>query len=186
MGIMTEKISIRNAKFAKIGLQDLITCLISVGVNFKDFVMVEIGSYAGDSAQIFAPACKELYCVDPWQNGYDPNDAASHLHPMHIVEKQFDNLVEMYGNIIKFKKRSDEAVNLFNDAYFDLAYIDGEHTYDAVKEDIGLWMPKIKKTGWIAGHDYGSKHHPGVKKAVEEMVGTPDITFKDTSWLKKI
>jgi len=180
---MTEKISIRNAKFAKQGLTDLIEF---AGIDFNNFTMAEIGSYSGDSTEIFAKACNEIYCIDPWQNGYDPLDAASHLYPMHLVEKQFDSLMELYPNIQKFKMKSDVAVKLFNDEYFDFVYVDGNHSYESVKEDIKAWLPKIKSNGWIAGHDYKNRHHPLVEKAVNETIGIPDQTFRDTSWLKKV
>lgn len=183
---MTKKISIRNALYSKIGLQDLIIYLSSQGVNFNNVIMAEIGSYSGDSTEIFAEVCNEIYCIDPWQNGYDPNDAASHLYPMHLVEKQFDMLMKLHSNIQKFKMKSEEAVKLFHDNQFDFVYIDGNHSYESVKEDIKAWLPKIKHTGWIAGHDYNNRHHPEVKRAVLETIGSPNQTFRDTSWLKKI
>ena len=49
---------------------------------------------------------------------------------------------------------------------FDLLFIDADHSYEAVKNDIEKWMPKIKENGTIAGHDYGNA--PGVGKAVNE------------------
>ena len=67
----------------------------------------------------------------------------------------------------------------------DLVYIDAKHDYESVKRDIELYLPKIKHKGILAGHDY---HHvwPGVKKAVNFAVGTPDKVFRDTTWVKII
>ena len=73
-----------------------------------------------------------------------------------------------------------------------MVYIDGRHFYEGVKEDILYWLPKTKKV--ICGHDYCSdeqflKLHPhikGVKIAVDEILGTPDLNFCDNSWLKWI
>jgi len=39
--------------------------------------MVEIGSYAGESTEIFSSIVKVIYAVDPWENGYDSWDQAS-------------------------------------------------------------------------------------------------------------
>ena len=65
---MRKKEAMRN------GLIDLIKFIPLDKIN-----MVEIGSYAGESADIFAsdPKTKTIWCVDPWLPGYDENDAAS-------------------------------------------------------------------------------------------------------------
>ena len=44
-------------------------------------------------------------------------------------------------------------------------FIGANHTYEEVKKDLGAWYPKIKKGGWITGHDYVAD----VKKAVDEF-----------------
>jgi hypothetical protein len=49
-----------------------------------------------------------------------------------------------------------------------------------------VWLPKLKKPGFMAGHDYQHKKAPGVKPAVLEMYGSIDKHFPDTSWIKWI
>lgn len=185
-----EKISIRNAKYAKSGLQDLCDYIgryiHKYNNRLMDIRMVEIGSYVGDSSEIFAQNIENVLCVDPWKNGYDIHDASSYVHSMEVVEAQFDELLEIYPNIVKIKDTSENIVKCIGDESFDLVYIDGLHTYDGVKKDIKLWLSKVRKGGFIAGHDYNNKHHPGVKPAVDETLGLPDETFKDTSWIKQI
>ncbi len=184
-------ISIRNAKYAKIGLRDL---LQFIGNNFNhsdrknryDIKMVEIGSYVGDSTKIFANQVSHITCIDPWRNGYDENDAASYQHPMETVEAQFDKLLEEYKNIRKLKMTSKEASEKIKDGSLDFVYIDGLHTREGVAQDIELWLPKVRKGGFVGGHDYASKHHPGVKVAVDEAFGKPLKTFRDSSWVVKI
>jgi hypothetical protein len=153
------------------------------GIN--EIVMVEIGSYAGESTSIFMSTgkIKQLTAVDPWQNGYDDRDAASYAIDMSKVEKMFDARVSPFDNVKKFKMTGDEAVKRFEDASLDLVYIDGCHTYEAVKNDIQKWLPKIKESGFIAGHDWGFK---AIKKAIEEELGSPDKVFSDSSWVFKI
>ena len=75
---------------------------------------------------------------------------------------------------------SEEAVKHFDDETLDAVFIDLTHTYEAVKEDIQLWMPKVKKGGIISGDDY----HPnwqGVMKAVDELI--PDRFIIQDAWL---
>jgi predicted O-methyltransferase YrrM len=49
---------------------------------------------------------------------------------------------------------SSQAAKLFPDGSLDFIYIDANHKYDYVKEDIELWWPKLKSGGMISGHDY--------------------------------
>jgi hypothetical protein len=66
----------------------------------------------------------------------------------------------------------------------DLIFLDGDHRYEAVKEDILISMCFLKMPGGIlAGHDYGRKDWPGVKKAVDEMFGVVEVV--DTIWIKR-
>ena len=47
-----------------------------------------------------------------------------------------------------------EAVELFEDNFFDYIYIDAAHDYNNVMKDINGWMSKLKTGGVMAGHDY--------------------------------
>jgi hypothetical protein len=165
----------------RLGLIDLIKDL-----NIEIETMVEIGSYQGESTVIFAeniPTLKKMYAIDPWQNGYDDGDFCSYGHPMDVVESNFNLRVKNYPQIIKRKTTSEEFVNQIEDGSLDFVYIDGNHSYESCKRDILSWLPKIKSGGVIAGHDY-SKGFIGVFNAVNEILGVPDRTYKDTSWVK--
>ena len=53
----------------------------------------------------------------------------------------------------------------------DMVFIDGDHSYEQVKKDIGAWLPNIKKGGIIAFHDYGPVDGlGGVSSAVDELI----------------
>jgi predicted O-methyltransferase YrrM len=153
--------------------------------GFKDAVMVEIGSYRGQSAEQFALSrrFKKIYCVDPWVTGYHDIDPASNSD-MEAVEKDFDLRTSQYPQIEKIKLPSNEAVKLFENESVDLVYIDACHTYEAVKEDLSIWLPKIKKGGFISGHDWAYIYE-GVTRAIIETIGQPDMVFIALSWIKK-
>jgi len=176
------KISIRNAKHAKTGLHDLCKH-IGQHIDTKKAAIIEIGSYVGDSTEIFAQHFGRVIAVDPWQNGYDDKDAASYQHPMEIIEKQFDEMAANYPNIIKKKMRSYDYFMLCGEEWSaDVLYIDGVHTYEGCINDLAMWSHKIKKGGFVAGHDYQGKF-PGVMAAVQEAFIKPNKTFADTSWI---
>jgi hypothetical protein len=182
-----KKISIRNSKYAKIGLIDLINYINKNSpIKTLEMTMVEIGSYVGDSTEIFSKSFKHVISIDPYENGYDNNDASSYTIAMVEVEKQFLELCKICPNITKLKMTSEEGAHFFvEDHIFDFVYVDGNHKDKFVEQDTKLWLPKIKRKGWIGGHDYNNKNAPEVKNAVDKILGSPDRLFLDTSWIKR-
>lgn len=171
-------IDMRNTDRARNGLIELCKFIPS------HCCMVEIGSYAGASTEIFLDNVifDEFHCVDAWTSGYDDNDKAS-SSDMTEVEAAFDKIAnEHIETVVKHKGWSNNMVYAFEDNSIDVLYIDGGHSYESLKEDITLWLPKIKKDGIIAGHDW-NVGWPGVTKAVRELLGKPEHTFEDGSWL---
>lgn len=158
------------------GLQDLINNIPTKGT------MIEIGTFTGESTVIFGDHFEKVIGVDPMLSGYDKNDMASQCDFNEVFDMFVDRIKE-YDNISLIKKTSDDVVSDFEDESFDFVYIDGIHTYDQVKKDIKNYLPLIKKGGVIGGHDY-VKGWSGVIKAVDEVLGKPDKTFKDGSWIK--
>lgn len=73
-----------------------------------------------------------------------------------------------------------EAAKLFKDESLNFVYIDGDHAYESVREDIEAWYPKISPNGIIAGDDYG---WPGVKQAVKEALGENFMVEADNNWI---
>ena len=93
--------------------------------------------------------------------------------------------MNLAGNIHKHKQ-SSRAASYVLKGPFDFIYIDANHDYLHVMEDIGLWIPKVIQGGFLGGHDYGAPSCPGVKVAVDEVFGKPFMTFKDFSWVVKV
>jgi hypothetical protein len=72
------------------------------------------------------------------------------------------------------KKPSMEAVKDFKDGSLDFVYIDANHTFEYVVNDIAEWSKKIRSGGIISGHDYSS-HMFEVKGAVDAWVKVKNI-----------
>lgn len=84
-------------------------------------------------------------------------------------------------------KSSMEAVKDFLDESLDFVFIDANHHYEYVVNDIAEWSKKIKKGGIVSGHDY-SKHMFEVKAALDGWVKSRKIkpwflTEKHNCWL---
>ena len=168
----------------KNGLEDLIN-YVNTFSDTKEMTIIEIGSYAGESTEIFAQNFKSVIAIDPFMNDYDPNDPACSYMDLTNVYNTFSSTTSKYDNINHIRKTSDDAVDELKDIKVDIIYIDGLHTYDQVKKDINNYKSLIKESGFISGHD----HHPvwqGVIDAIHETIGEPDETFQDTSWIIKL
>lgn len=112
---------------------------------------------------------ERLYSVDPWEKNSELND------PDTAYKSTLNNLGRFGERSRLIKGYSPDVCELFADNVFDFIYIDGLHTYEAVRDDIAGWYPKIKDGGVIAGHDYSAKDWPGVVRAVDEFVTTNDL-----------
>ena len=160
-------------------------CNILKKLLHKNFTMIEIGSYAGESTIEFAKIAGKVYAVDPWVNGYDPNDLSSSAFDMSIVEKSFNKRTEKYSNIRKLKMTSKTAEKWFKNEKVDIVYIDAIHKIAAVRDDINRWKRHINHFGFIAGHDFCG-YWGEVVDAILETIGLPDYRTKDGSWMKLI
>jgi hypothetical protein len=103
--------------------------------------VVEVGSYLGNNAESLLRdlPVKNLYLVD------NNTDGAFNQCKLRFANSEKVKIVE---------KSSLEAAKDFPDESFDFVYIDADHSYKAVKEDIQAWLPKVKADGILAGHDY--------------------------------
>jgi hypothetical protein len=168
----------------KNGLEDLIN-YVNTFSNTKEMTILEIGSYAGESTEMFAQNFKSVIAIDPFMNDYDANDPACSYMDLTNVYKTFSSVISKYDNITHIRKTSDDAADELKDTKVDLIYIDGLHTYDQVKKDIDNYIGLINESGFISGHDYHSVWQ-GVVDAIHEKIGKPDTIFQDTSWIKKL
>ena len=163
------------------GLYDLINY---VKKEIKDIVMIEIGSFEGVSTELFAMTCKKVYAVDGWGLAVDENNYDGiPKERLEKAEKIFRQKMSSYNNVEIIKSISANAHQIFGNGKYDLIYIDGDHKEQAVYEDIKYWLPKVKKGGFISGHDYSNIYM--VRNAVNAHFGQPDKTFTDCSWIKK-
>ncbi len=128
--------------------------------------VLEVGSAYGYSAIVMALVGAKVTAVDPhaWLNSYDT---------------MFANLVtyEVTGKVAINRVGSDVALPdlVTCGAQFDLVWIDGDHERFAVERDVRLALPLLRKgTGILACHDWDEDTCPGVRPALEAIVGQPD------------
>ncbi len=71
-------------------------------------------------------------------------------------------------------------MNRYENETIDFCFIDGSHEYEDVKKDILAYLPKVKKGGILAGHDY-DRIWQGVINAVDEILGKVEVM--NGSWI---
>jgi predicted O-methyltransferase YrrM len=142
---------------------------------------VELGAWLGKSSAYLCDKAthQNITIIDTWKGS--PNELTT-THKLatqvDIYDLFLENMGERKYNVIK--GTSKVAAKMFLKESLDVVFIDLTHTYEAVKEDIKLWLPKVKKGGYIAGDDY-HENWKGVIQAVDELL--PHATFIDDCWI---
>jgi len=134
-------------------------------VNINDYKekpinYLEIGTYYGANLLSVAKTyglhnSSKLYCIDPWED-YDEYPDFKHIQSS--IYTSFISNVENSGEkdkIIIKRGFSHTEIPKFDDNFFDIIYIDGNHEPEYVLEDAILSFRKLKTNGIMIFDDYG-------------------------------
>jgi hypothetical protein len=163
-------------------------------------ICAEIGAWKGDFSERILSITKprKLYLIDPYK--YVPAYAnawyGNHAMSQETMDEIYDSVVLRFADELKtgkmeiIRNSSKPALQDFADGSFDWIYIDGNHTYEFVREDLlNSWM-KVKPGGFITGDDYHLEGwwEDGVTKAVDEFVsdnqqGISEFTCRQTQFI---
>jgi hypothetical protein len=151
---------------------------------------VEVGAYKGKSTAFLvveilnSAKTIRVDCVDTWEgssemksDGLFPDDDVVNST---LYDKFLDNIRPVREFVNPIRSTSVDAAKMYEDNSLDFVFIDAEHSYESVREDIDAWLPKVKKGGIIAGHDY-STAWPGVIQAVDETFDS--IRLYESCWM---
>lgn len=117
---------------------------------------VEVGTFKGEfSKEIIKKWLGTLYMIDVWRPlGEEYLDASNHDKHANAYADTMENIKGMEDQGVMIRATSEVAADMFADGSLDFVYIDANHAYDFVKQDIALWYPKVKEGGYLGGHDY--------------------------------
>jgi len=154
------------------GLYDYFAEMESLVRRFNLGTGVELGVSYGFLAQHLLEACPQLhlvgvdaYCQAHAGAGYEGAGDA-HFDAQCARTRGY---LEPTGRWELLRTTTHAAAQNF-DRQVDFVFVDAEHTYEAAREDILDWYPKVRPGGLICGHDYGQPIWPGVKRAVDELL----------------
>jgi hypothetical protein len=145
-------------------------------------IVAEVGVEKGINAaeMVQKMNISKLYLIDD----YLPyTDYLGGFCPPGIQEEvyrvMFKNLTPHLDKIVFITRSSTLAVKLFADDFFDFVYIDGNHNYDSVKQDISIWFPKVKKGGILGGHDFDVRNieRQDVTEAVKDFTKENNLEY---------
>ena len=137
--------------------------------------IVEIGVCAGEYSEVLCKANPEatIFGVDPFISHKEYKDYAlkSSIDKYHAKAQEVE---DRYPNYALKEKYSMDAVKDFADQSIDAVYIDANHKYEFVVEDIAQWTKKIRKDGIISGHDYSKIRQPTNTHVYQAVHGYTD------------
>jgi predicted O-methyltransferase YrrM len=153
---------------------------------------VEVGVYRASFTQTLASRARnmEIIGVDAWTT----YDGYKDYEPNHLETEAYRDAhirAERWPNIKLIKGWSKDIAPTIEDNSLDYLFIDANHEYAWVVEDLHLWAKKVKPGGIVMGHDYFvmKKLNFGVIQAVNGWVETHHIkhlfTWRDNcpSWM---
>ncbi len=125
------------------------------------YKILEIGSWAGQSAILWATACKKndkgmVFVIDTWQASENAPKGMKRGVKNNRIFNLFLHNIESSGvndYIIPIKGSSDTIAEILKPNSFDFIYIDGDHRYTQCKKDLLNYMKVLKINGIISGDD---------------------------------
>ena len=163
----------------------------------SEIQVAEVGCYDAETTLTYIDIIKRnnkhLYLID-WFSGA-PEIPQSYYHGWrpHESNDLYEyvlSVTEEYKEFVTILRgKSSDVSKFIKDKSLDFCFIDADHLYKGIKEDIQLYLPKMKKGAILMGHDceditlantftdeelnshYVRDMHPGVIQAVYEHFG---------------
>jgi hypothetical protein len=129
-------------------------------LNFlpKKLIIAELGVFEGTFSKEIFSICdpSKLFLVDLFDGVHRSGDKDGINFKTIDLGQSFISLQSFFsGKEVEIIKSNTEAfLSSLEDEYLDAVYIDADHSYNAVLRDLNMSLKKVKKHGFICGHDY--------------------------------
>lgn len=162
---------------------------------------VEVGVFRGAMSQkLLDGGVVRLFMVDNWLPACEQPEhykATGDWHSLRPIDgvasderKAREVARRSNGRAVVMKMPSVEAARQINDGSMDFVFLDADHSYEGLRDDIAAWLPKVRKGGWIGGHDYANDmpeyDFSGVKRAVDEAFPDGVETDENYTWFVRM
>ncbi len=131
----------------------------------------ELGVAEGNfSRDLLEAGIDKLFLVDVWN--HLPKVKGDGNSPQAWHNQNYDQtkakVKPYYDKVTFLRGRTVDMADKVEDESLSLLYIDADHSYQGVMNDLVTWVPKVVKGGVVALHDYENENY-GVKEAVQEF-----------------
>ncbi|CAK9027806.1 Hypothetical protein SCF082_LOCUS18090 [Durusdinium trenchii] len=140
--------------------------------------VAEIGVHDGHTSERLLNEFDELQIllVDPFELADDSYFQEHSLYEdrtsaAEASERLWEKMKSFRHRTVLVWQKSPGASAWVADNLLDLVFLDASHNYEALRADLDAWLPKLRRFGILAGHDY-SLLWPGVCRAVREFTET--------------
>jgi hypothetical protein len=149
--------------------------------NFK--VVAEVGIGYGFHAKSILQNTNidKMFLIDPmkfYPNDMFATDVIKYGGFELLVKNITNHLAEHESKYTWFRQPSVSITNeQIPDGSLDAIFLDGDHSYKAVSEDLPFWFKKLRKGGWLLGDDYQSCH-PETTRAVDDFARNNNLKLE--------
>ena len=173
--------------------EELVTESVWVSLinKFGMRVAAEVGVLNGGLMWKVMTGCKNIetyYAVDPWkvyvdwsddiamdkQDEFRKDPRSQHRFDQGWYDKMYEKVMvgvkKNEGKIKVIREESIKGAEKIEDNSLDGIYLDAIHDFPNMINDLWAWMPKVKKNGIVAGHDYYTRFL-GLIRAVDFVFG---------------
>lgn len=138
--------------------------------------IMEIGPYCGKSTIAILSGNETGNNVPVWSiDRFDSHSTTDKLEGQPTHEYFWNNICERnlqtHLRVIVGDTRSKEMEEQAKTFELGMLFHDAGHSYDEVKHDLDLFLPQVRKEGFVCIHDFNPVGFPGVVKAVSERTG---------------
>lgn len=184
---------VRAAGRAAASVQDLVVRMRAVRaasdtvVEGEQVRLVEIGALFGIGLALMYEAVRgqgtkpQIIAIDPLRGYYEdgaPDVVAGVPITQDVLVANLDALGVASTDRIVIPRTSADAIHaepLVNgESRIDVLVIDGDHRYEAVKQDFDLYRPLVRSGGIILFDDYGTDEWPDIQQFVNQEVASAE------------
>lgn len=143
---------------------------------------VETGTYLGCSALLVALHSKAtVWAHDIWAEQWENNKDASEKECIKTDNFFYEfykgvKKNNLQNRVIPIRGDSAYTVGIHDPESIDLAFIDGDHTYEGALKDFRNVYPLMKKGGIILAHDCQPNSPP--RAAITKFASENNLTFE--------
>jgi predicted O-methyltransferase YrrM len=134
--------------------------------------VVEIGAFKGRSTYYLARGLEDA------RSPYRVISIDPHRDERH--RRAFLHTIEGHGlgeRVVPRRCTSHEAVaGIPSDEPIGMLWVDGDHRYESVAQDLGDWFPLLAEDGWLALHDTVNNWYGPTRLARELLARRSDLT----------